>query len=274
MKSARENWFNHLPIGKLTRQTWNRDKESAHRSQKSSRLVPSLTPNLHTMQQDDPLIRERLARQIVHELRNPLTAIKIASEMIEQADKMGGLTLAERSAFTTIIQKNVVRMEEMIKKLVGAREEVSQAPMRVTNLCHVADAALLQAKDRLFLRNIEIQKTYGEGCIIRGNAHRLTTAFLNLIINAIEAQKSGRGKIWISIYSAANAINVVIKDNGKRIPADILEQIFEAGFSGKPGGLGLGLATVKEILDMHNATIKVDSEPGIGTSFVIAFRNS
>jgi signal transduction histidine kinase len=99
----------------------------------------------------------------------------------------------------------------------------------------------------------------------------LSVVFLNIIVNAIEAVKEGEGKIWITAYEVKDKVKVIFKDNGAGMEPEVANHMFEKNFSKKSKGLGVGLAHVKQVLDVHNALVSVNSEPGTGTTILIEF---
>jgi two-component system sensor histidine kinase HydH len=96
----------------------------------------------------------------------------------------------------------------------------------------------------------------------------LKQAILNLFINAQQAIGHG-GELMVRLAREGQFAQIQISDTGRGIPPDRLARIFEPYQSSRPDGTGLGLATVKKIIDAHNGTISVVSEPGKGTSFTI-----
>jgi signal transduction histidine kinase len=99
----------------------------------------------------------------------------------------------------------------------------------------------------------------------------LRIAFLNILINAVEAVQTVTGEISISIDSANQHHIVTIKDNGCGIPEENISRLFEPYFTSKRNGMGLGLAATLNILQSHKATIDVMSALKQGTSFTITF---
>ena len=96
----------------------------------------------------------------------------------------------------------------------------------------------------------------------------LKQAILNLFINAQQAMNE-RGEIIAQTSRQNDEAVIQISDTGKGIPPERLPNIFNAYYSSRPNGSGLGLPTTKKIIDAHGGTITVDSEPGKGTSFTI-----
>ena len=100
---------------------------------------------------------------------------------------------------------------------------------------------------------------------------KIKIAFLNIIINAIEAMENEKGKLLIIVDTNDNGHQVVIKDNGCGIPAENISRLFEPYFTSKRNGVGLGLASTLNILQSHKATVEVNSVINEGTTFTILF---
>ncbi len=84
--------------------------------------------------------------------------------------------------------------------------------------------------------------------------------------------KQGEGNLWITVYQLKNEVKVVFKDNGSGMEPDVAHHMFDKNFSNKGKGLGVGMSHVKEILALHRASISVNSEPGSGTTIIVAFQ--
>ena len=217
--------------------------------------------------------KEKAIIALVHEIRNPLTAIRLINQLMQQAfnDDVNDKLLMQ--SYIMMVANNTERIEKYLRQVLAYKNEnVQMAPV---NICDCIDKALCEAKDRLFLSNISVSNNYKGSHWVYGNDEKLVTAFLNIIINAIEAIKTDKGKIWISVYKANNSIRITFKDNGTGMSPVVAERMFDPFFSSnKDGhGLGIGLSNVKEIMNMHKANIVADSLPGIGTSVSILFNS-
>lgn len=212
--------------------------------------------------------REKAMNAIVHEIRNPLTAIKLTNQLMQDAFENDEKDRLIMHSYMMIIAGNIEKIENHLKQvLTYRRREVALEPI---NICDCIDKALCEAKDRLYLSNIMVSQNYRGSHWVYGNREKLVTAFLNIIINAIEAINTENGKIWISVYQTNNTIRITFKDNGKGMHASIAGKIFDPNFSTKDG-IGIGLYNTKEIMNLHKANIVADSLPGIGTSISILF---
>lgn len=103
------------------------------------------------------------------------------------------------------------------------------------------------------------------------NKEKLRIAFLNIVINAVEAMEPGKGVLTVSIDRAKDNHIVIIRDNGCGIPEENLSRLFEPYFTSKRNGMGLGLAATLNILQSHKANIDVTSVLKSGTTFSITF---
>jgi signal transduction histidine kinase len=100
---------------------------------------------------------------------------------------------------------------------------------------------------------------------------KLNQALLNIIVNGAQAIE-GSGKVTVAAYARPGAIEVLIRDSGKGIPQSVREKIFQSGYTSKPAGqgTGLGLTISRQIIvDLHQGTLDLQSEPGVGTTFII-----
>ena len=134
------------------------------------------------------------------------------------------------------------------------------------------DESIAEALDRITLQHVNMQIRYAnEPCYVMANKEKLKIAFLNIIINAVEAVPTVTGEISISIDSTNQHHIVTIRDNGCGIPEENISRLFEPYFTSKRNGMGLGLAATLNILQSHKATIDVTSVLKQGTTFTITF---
>jgi len=222
------------------------------------------------VKEEDALsVQERIG-MIIHEIRNPLTAISLANQSLREEIRDDNLPLSF-NIFTDIVSKNINRIEAMLKDLlaINCQNKMELAP---TDICDVIEGCLQKADDRIFLKKLDVSRSYSPGLLINGNAEQLSIVFLNIIVNAIEAVKEGEGNLWITVYQLKNEVKVIFKDNGCGMEPGVAAHMFDKNFSSKGKGLGVGMSHVKEILALHNACISVNSEPGTGTTIMLVFK--
>ena len=140
------------------------------------------------------------------------------------------------------------------------------------SLQSILDDAAEAATDRISLKQVRLIKNYfKDTASVMADPGKLKIAFLNIIINAVEAMQEGKGILNISIEKKRNSYDVKIEDNGYGISEENLSKIFEPYFTSKSNGFGLGLASTLSILQSHRALVDVQSKVGTGTSFHISF---
>lgn len=214
----------------------------------------------------------RLVRTLAHEVRNPLNNINMSVEQLMHAGDGGTVTTTEDAPlFLDIIQRNSKRIGDIITELLDTSRPTDLVFDR-NSLQAIMDESINEAIDRITLQHVNMQIRYAnEPCYIMANKEKLKIAFLNIIINAVEAVEPGSGMLGISIETTKDHHAVTIRDNGCGIPEENISRLFEPYFTSKRNGMGLGLAATLNILQSHKATIDVTSVMKQGTTFVITF---
>ena len=208
----------------------------------------------------------RLVRTLAHEVRNPLNNINMSVEQL-----VGEQVSEDASLFLDIIQRNSKRIGDLITELLDTSRPTDLVFERST-LQSIMDDSIAEALDRITLQRINMQIRYcNEPCFVMANKEKLRIAFLNIIINAVEAMEVGRGELDIDINTEEETHTVVVKDNGCGIPEEHISRLFEPYFTSKRNGMGLGLAATLNILQSHKAQIDVTSVVKSGTTFTISF---
>ena len=210
----------------------------------------------------------RLVRTLAHEVRNPLSNIHMSLEQLT------GLTKDEDRIYLDIIDRNGRRINDLITELLMSSKPTEMALEKIA-IQTVIDEAIAAALDRLTLKQIKLKLNYPDfPCYVRGDKGKLQIAFLNIIINAIEAITHDKGELSILLVTTEENTAVEIADNGCGIPAENLSKLFEPYFTSKRNGIGLGLASTLNIIQAHNATIEVKSKISVGTSFIVTFNHA
>jgi signal transduction histidine kinase len=162
---------------------------------------------------------------------------------------------------------------EQISELVTGLKDFSRLDQAVTDnvsLNDCIDSALLIARNTLKYK-VEVMKQFGNIPKVRCTASQINQVLLNLFTNAAQAVKE-KGYLLIKTWSDASAVYVSVQDTGCGIPAENLSRIFDPFFTTKPvgEGTGLGLSITFKIIQQHGGSVRVVSEVGKGTRFVIA----
>lgn len=204
----------------------------------------------------------RISRTIAHEIRNPLTNINLACEQIT-VDRN-----EDSKVMLDMIKRNSKRINDLITDLLNSTKFSELNPKKIF-IHTVLDQALQLAGDRIDLNGIKITKDYAVPREVEIDPDKMRIAFLNIIINAIEAMEPGKGILEIKISNLAKNCLITIKDNGSGMDKDSLLRIFEPYFTSKNEGNGLGLTHTQNIILNHKGKIYVTSTPGFGTTFYI-----
>jgi len=223
----------------------------------------------------DLLIAERLsmtgkiARTIAHEVRNPLTNLNLALEQLK--DEMPKDS-ESAGVYADIIERNADRIEQLITEMLDSSRP-KELHLELTPVADVLEETISLTVDRLNLHKMTLEKAFEKDLPrILIDREKIKIAFLNIVINAVEAMQPGKGILKTNTGREDGNLVVSIIDNGKGISADELEKLFDPFFTGKQGGMGLGLTSSKNILNSHNATIEVASTQSRGTTFHIFFK--
>jgi len=216
--------------------------------------------------------KQLLSKETIHEFRNPMAAIKCANEILTRRLEIKEAMGEQERELTRIIEKNIIKLDDLFRRMLEKKPGPDPVFSK-TDVCMILDEAIHSASDRIFLKNITIKRNYAEHCFINADKSKLLTAFMNILLNSIEAINNDNGYVWMQVYPENSLMKVVIKDNGVGMDDETRKKIFDENFSRKPDGFGLGLVHVKEILSLHDAELSVDSAPNVGTSFIIRFRS-
>jgi PAS domain S-box-containing protein len=223
----------------------------------------------------DMIIAERLsmtgkiARTIAHEVRNPLTNLTLAFDQLKEelpADN------ADVTLYSEIIERNANRIEQLISEMLNSSKP-KELNLELAPISDILEQTLALSIDRINLNQIKLEKHIpNELPRILVDREKIKIALLNIIINGLEAMQPGRGVLKISAENRTGCIVIFISDNGKGISPEGIEKLFDPFYTDKPGGMGLGLTSTKNILNSHSAEVEVISAPGQGTTFCISFK--
>jgi signal transduction histidine kinase len=205
----------------------------------------------------------RIARTIAHEIRNPLTNINLGIDQIKNSVKPS----EETAMLTDLVLRNTSRINQLLTDLLQSTK-ISELNYSKISINKLLDQALLQAWDRIALKNIKVVKNYdADLCDVNADADKLRIAFLNIIVNAIESTEPNKGIITLKTRQKDGKCMVEISDNGSGMSKESLSKLFEPYFTTKPKGSGLGLANTQNIILNHKGTIFAESELGKGSAF-------
>jgi two-component system, NtrC family, sensor histidine kinase HydH len=220
----------------------------------------------------------RLTGQLAHEIKNPLSIIKInlklVSEELEEAGpsetgQKTGRHVARALRKIAVISKETDRLEQILDSFLRYLDKTELQLSRVDINELVSDMIDFYSPQAYSRSVIIRQAFYSEPLICTADADMLKQVILNLFINAQQAMPCG-GELMIKTDKFEKKAIIRISDTGIGIAPDKVSRVFDAFYSSKAEGTGLGLPTARKIIEAHGGAIKVDSEPGKGTCFTIS----
>src|SRR5213592_2207802 len=204
-----------------------------------------------------------VARRVAHEIKNPLTSMRIA---VDQMRRTVGPSDSRAATAMQVLDAETDRLERLAREFseFGRLPEGPQSEVDLVEL--LEELGRTGVPDR-----VEVRLTSDGGHrTLLGHYEPLRRAFANLYRNAAEAMK-GRGAIDVTVTGDGAGLAVTIADHGPGIPADLQQRVFEPYFTTKDDGTGLGLALVRVTLEAHRGTISVSETEGGGATFAIVF---
>ena len=212
-----------------------------------------------------------MAKQVAHEIKNPLTPIRLSIQHLERSlDPDSPNFKSDLSRFS----KKIIQQIDTLTSIANEFSRFAQMPkfeLKKVDLTDIIFSAVELYKDLKTVK-LKIETSTDKSAFIQGDKEQLTRVFNNLLNNAIQSIPDNiQGEIIIIIKSEEDKHIITVTDNGKGMDESVKEKIFQPNFTTKSTGTGLGLAMVKQIIDSHKGEIYFNSTLGSGTSFFIEF---
>jgi signal transduction histidine kinase len=211
----------------------------------------------------------RMAAEFAHQIKNPLAIINNAAFSLQRALKEHRADAVEQ---IQIIQEEVERSDRIITQIMGYAQ-LSEGRVEKINVVEELEHAI----ERVFLPAvrypIQVHRDYAATFppLLMQRRH-VSETFINLLQNAREALQDQGGNVFVRAYCHQDySIEVSIRDDGPGIPPEKHERVFEAYYTTKEKGTGLGLATVKHNVELYGGTVRLDSGLGKGARFTLIF---
>jgi len=254
-------------------------------SQKLSMLISSLQEKEKSLQRaydelmnaHEQMVRsERMAAigelvaSVVHEMRSPLSSIKLNLQII-------GRTLEKEGALTEhfeIALSQAVQLEKMFSDLLNYSKPVS-LEKTASNIQDLIEKSLMQLKEELLVQEITVDKRFDKELpAILVDPDKVRQVLVNIFKNAMEATgKNGKVTVTAQLenLNGSSSLIIAVADDGPGIPSQHIHSAFQPFFTTKKKGTGLGLAIVRKIMDAHGAEVDLWSENGRGTIVRLRF---
>jgi two-component system, NtrC family, nitrogen regulation sensor histidine kinase GlnL len=209
-----------------------------------------------------------LSAGMAHEIRNALVAVKTFVDLLLEKNK--------EEELAEIVSQEMVRMVSMVSQIL--KFAVPAHPVFTAISVHkILDRTLLLAQHRVEGRQVTFERKFeAQTDVLDGDAHQLEQAFVNLLLNGVEAiNVNGTLAVTTELLPGQEGqlpkrwMRIRVSDSGGGITPENMSRLFEPFFTTKQNGTGLGLAVTRRIIEEHNGTIQVESDAGKGTTFTV-----
>ena len=263
-------------VGSVTGLLSQRERERSLELQRTAEGLEASCQKLRSQSERIIAIEEQLRRAeklstlgemaavLAHEIRNPLGSIRGTAEILRDDYRPGD----PKHEFIEIQIKETERLNHVVEDFLRMAR---QQPLELRDCSILEELETIvtlvsrDAQDRgISLRLV----SSAEQAVVRGDGEKLRQAFLNIVINALQATESG-GEVTITISKIDSGFVIAFRDSGSGISTDNLQRIFEPFYTTKPDGTGLGLAVTRKIIEGHGGTLDIESETGSGTTVLV-----
>jgi signal transduction histidine kinase len=220
--------------------------------------------------------KDQFLASLAHELRTPLSAVLgwtrvLADPALDRKRIDYGLAVIERNAK---IQLQLIDDLLDVSRIISGKLELQ---MEAVNPIVICDAAIDAVRDQVDKKHISVEKYFDADCgLVQGDATRLQQVIWNLLTNSIKFTPVG-GTITLSLRRGPATVDLIVTDNGRGIPKEALTRIFDrfnqisSADHRAHGGLGLGLAIVRTLAELHGGTVYASSDgAGLGATFTVS----
>jgi signal transduction histidine kinase len=214
-------------------------------------------------QQDRLAALGKVVAGVAHEVRNPLNSIKLTLQLLDRRLKKG---VAASSEVQECLQE-IDRLDMIVGRLLafGRPAMTHRHTQEIEPLIH---QAIKMVNDPMQQRSVDVAaKTLEPGLAADVDGPQIIQVLINLLLNAIEASPRS-GTVRLAAESLGPNVCIRISDSGKRIPDIVRQHVFDAYYTTKPNGSGLGLAVSREIVANHGGALEFESE-NTGTTFIM-----
>jgi nitrogen fixation/metabolism regulation signal transduction histidine kinase len=210
-----------------------------------------------------------MARQIAHEIKNPLTPMKLSIQYLQRAIDINDPNVGD---LAKKVNRTLIEQIDNLSAIATAFSSFAQMPK--PSMEQIDINRMLSDIVALFEKESGCKFSFiaaNENPIISVDRNQLISVFNNLIKNAIQSTDEREdGKVEVKVFSINGVVKIQVTDNGKGIPEDQFEKVFVPNFTTKTSGTGLGLAISKQIIENLNGDINFKSVFGNGTTFSVS----
>jgi nitrogen fixation/metabolism regulation signal transduction histidine kinase len=208
-----------------------------------------------------------MAKQVAHEIKNPLTPMKLS---IQHFERIWTPDAPDAKARMERFSAGMVEQIDALSRIANEFSHFAQMPPANPQRLDLHDVA--RSAVALFASepNADVVLRGATGLMVNADREHLLRVFTNLIKNALQSVPEGRrAQVDVLLRSEGNEVIAEVRDNGSGIPEEIRERIFTPSFTTKSSGMGLGLAMVKRIVEQAGGSVRFESRDQEGTTFFV-----
>jgi two-component system sensor histidine kinase HydH len=216
------------------------------------------------MRADQLAMVGQMAAGVAHELRNPLTSIKM---LVQTAQKPGSPGLTDDDL--AMIEHEIRRLEKSLQRFLDFARP-PRPERRPLHLITVVERALALIEGRARKQRVRLSFVPpAEPIVVKADEDQIQQLLLNLLLNSLDVMAEG-GALTVELAGApGNHAELRVRDTGPGIPSELLSRLFDPFMSTKETGIGLGLAVSHRIAESHGGTLSAENQPGRGACFVL-----
>ena len=209
-----------------------------------------------------------MAKQVAHEIKNPLTPMRLTVQSFQRKFDPDNPDITKKLDDYT---KTILQQIDTMSSVASAFSNFATMPAQqneTLNVVHIVKMAL-----EIFNEDYIQFSALEDEIIAKLDRTQLIRVITNLVKNAIQAipEEQENKLVFVTVFRQDNEVKIAVKDNGKGISKENQERVFEPKFTTKSSGMGLGLAIIKNIIENYNGTITFETEPNVGTEFLVSF---
>lgn len=205
------------------------------------------------------------ARQVAHELKNPLTPMRLQMQNFQRRFNPEDPEIHEK---VNELSKGIIKQIDTLSGIAEAFSDYTKMPVRKDETIHLIEE--IDTALELFDEDVVEFQHEDKEIYLQFDPNYLVRVITNLVKNAIQAVPSKqKPKVQITVKKLQDHVEISVKDNGTGIPDDVSKKLFEPKFTTKSSGSGLGLPMVKKIVEEYNGTIRFRNNPEIGATFIV-----
>ena len=218
------------------------------------------------VQAERELAWKEMARQVAHEIKNPLTPMRLSIQHLRQTYRD---RVPDFGEILDQVTRTVIEQIDTLSRIASEFSSFARMPRRILEVCNVRDvvtaAVQLFEQDARVMFDVTADEDLPPLTVDREELRR---AFINIIRNGVQAM-NGEGRIIITVKRRAETVRISFRDAGAGIPDELKSKLFQPNFSTKTDGMGLGLAIVKKTVDDLGGSVRIESEIGKGTTVIV-----